>query len=316
MIGYEHLRSELKQLFDEIHFNPQETWIHDIDQLALGVFPEPSEGQRVTASIVLAAGLVVPPDLKFLAWGMIDDHGELVGCGRTNAYGAFLATMPAGEYRIRYVAEPELDVDREILAAIDDAEARGMLREFDAATNPATDAATNAAAGALITDWLRGLVSTGAMADWGAGFAADDPTADTLADGEMIGLSRDRAWFCVDIPRENIPPEFAPDRFLPYGLLLVEYLGEDGHIVGSGLLPVCLNARGHYVGQIRVDQIVASNAPEPRRFRWTHIGREDDDVIAGLNLGDLRSLLNQDVVRIHSALRSGIETLIRRLAGE
>ncbi|MEO8496742.1 MAG: hypothetical protein ABI614_16860 [Planctomycetota bacterium] len=308
MTAYETLCAELKQIFEQFTINPQQAAIHEAGELALSVFPRPSEGKHPTVSIVLAAGLVVPPDLKYLAYGVLDDKDELVGFGRTNGYGTLLATMPPGKYRIRYVAELELDIDREILAAIDDAEARGMLLEADEAASPAADD--------RIAHWFDGLPSTGATAECVASFADVETEADSLAESQMIGLSPNRKWFCIDIPKENLPAGIPAERIFPYGLLLVEYRAEDGHIVGQGLLPVFLNSDGRYVGRLRVERIVVTGAPDPNRFHWTHIGLEDGAVIARLQLEDLQSLLDEDVVRFHQELRGGIKRLIQRMNGE
>jgi len=314
MTSFNTLCNELRQIFEQVRFNPVEASVHDLGEVALSVFPRPSNGDHPVVSVVLTAGLTPPSDLKFLYYGVFDENDELVGAGRTGALGEFLARIPAGTYRVRYVPEPAPELaayDCAVLDAVDDGEARAMLEELLVAQ--VNVPRVRSVEETLHDAWTNHLQA--ASYGEGAMFETADPmVAEWLPEGKMIGLSINGKWFCVDVPAQNISDGVPDERVFPYGVLLVEYLADDSNVVGQGLLVVGYDGQ-RYKGRIRVDEITDIDRPLLHNFRWEHIGTEDDEGIGRLDVIAVRKLLQKPLVKDNAELRRRIDALLSRIEG-
>ncbi|MEM7476656.1 MAG: hypothetical protein AAF483_16840 [Planctomycetota bacterium] len=304
MIQYEDLCSTLNDLFSSAIINPERASLDEAGELSLAVFPrqEHDDGSR-TVSVMLTHSLTIPANLKFLIYGVFDSEGDLVGFGRTDRHGAFLAKMQPGEYRIRYLAEAELEVDRVILEAIDDAETRTMLDELDASVS--------------FGQWFADLTrhSDDPLLDFDeqlVTFSEESSGEDWLAEGEYLGLSINRKWFCIEMPFDFIPEKYAAEELFPYGIMQVSYHSNDGKLLGSGLMTVNVDSRQRLVGRIRIEKFVQVDSPRLARFSWEHIGKQDDALIAKLDVEEVKALLESEVVSFNADLRRKIELLITR----
>ena len=305
MIKYSTLCNELNDLFYRVRIDPTVASIDEVGELTLAVFPRRNSDQeherpaKSSVSIVLTAGLHVSPYLTHLPWGMIDDDGQLVGFGRTNGRGIVLASIPDGTYRMRYVAEPESELDREILLAIDDADSRAMLAQWEVLAT------------GTISQWLSDIAS-GSETVTSYGFSDDEIPGETIQEGKTFAFSRDGNWLCVDIP-ETDAKNYSDDPF-PGGVLLIEYSAADGRAVATGLMPITLNSQKHYVGRIRVDRFTDTDHPPLSSF--AKIEEDLSELVQRVDLEMVDEVLNSDELMFNPELRERIENLKQLIEGK
>lgn len=230
---YETFCDELDQIFTTAELNTRLMSLSEIGHVALGMALRPSQGDQPTICVTLVAGLTIPAEVQYLAWGLVDAQGDLVATGRTSPLGQFVATVPEGVYRVRFVAEPTTWLDRTILRRIGDYAAECDVRRYD------RDRTLPTPLGETWPGGRRGVRVALAM-----GFASDD---DDDGDGPRadldVGWSRSGRYFHVRISDEVCTPED-----FPFAALLLQHVSPDGRVLTARLTPIQHQPHGGAAG--------------------------------------------------------------------
>jgi hypothetical protein len=219
---YETFCDELDQIFTQAELNTRLMSLSEIGHVALGMALRPSQGDQPTICVTLVAGLTIPAEVQYLAWGLVDAQGDLVATGRTSPLGQFVATVPEGVYRVRFVAEPTTWLDRTILRRIGDYAAECDVRRYDRDRTLPTP---------LAETWPGGRRAVGVALD--TAFSSDGDDGDELAPNVDVGWTRNGLYFKV-----RLSDAVCTREDFPFGMLLLQHVSPVGRVIMSRLTPI------------------------------------------------------------------------------
>lgn len=228
---YAEFCEELDTIFDSVELQTGLMSLHEIGHLAVGMALRPARDGQPTVGVTLAAGLRVPAEVQGLAWGVIDSQGALIATGRTTDLGQFEATLPAGRYRVRYVAEPVLWIDRTILSQIGDYAARFDMRRYD------RDRTLPSPLPIEKKVKVPRDPTTLPLED------QDDDALNDLPQNVDVGFTRNHKYFKVRLADQICGPSD-----FPFGALLFQHVTTDGRMLGCRLAAIRHANEGRDIG--------------------------------------------------------------------
>ena len=293
---YAEFCEELDTIFDSVELQTDLMSLHEIGHLAVGMALRPARDGQPTVGVTLAAGLRVPAEVQGLAWGVIDSQGALIATGRTTDLGQFEATLPAGRYRVRYVAEPVLWIDRTILSQIGDYAARFDIRRYDRDRTLPT---------ALPREWRVNLEQAPAL-----GMALSTSEPHDLAPGVDVGISLDGRYFKV-----KLSDQVCGEADFPFGVVLIQHVTDEGRVLASRLSPMTHDVdeasdAGHWIAIERTEDLLPDREDSSRGelIAWV-VTADRPELISAISRDELARYRNSPFVLANPRLLAGATQL-------
>ncbi|MFN7766675.1 MAG: hypothetical protein ACK5UC_05665 [Planctomycetaceae bacterium] len=294
--AYAEFCEELDIIFHELELRTDRRSLDNIGNLAVGVALRPPHGDKPVISVTLAAGLQVPTEVRRLAWGLVNTDGEIAATGRTTDLGQFQATVPAGRYRVRYVAEPASWLDRTILAQIGDYAARFDIRRYDRDRTLPT---------ALPREWRVNLEQSPAL-----GMALSTSEPHDLAPGVDVGISLDGRYFKV-----KLSDQVCGEADFPFGVVLIQHVTDEGRVLASRLSPMTHDVdeasdAGHWIAIERTEDLLPDREDSSRGelIAWV-VTADRPELISAISRDELARYRNSPFVLANPRLLAGATQL-------